>query len=284
MEVAIQEVQNYLTEREVYWRSQVARLQEKYEQANRNLRSCTEKTGYAPRYSQSPTTSYDEIQKIVVDTQRKLTEAQNKVDEIKRWRRQVEQYAEEYRRQAQQTLTFLDGEIPKATSLLKQWIQQLESYIQISSSPMGSSATHTVQTTTADTDFPLSTDKIEDIPLAQIDWENIEPLTPKDYKKVPYNEMRAGLLKLQQVVKPQIELGATEDDFMLMDDEQGLEYAHGYHRIYEAFYGRDAIAVEKVGEKYRVLNGRHRLLLAKELGWESIPARIVFVSRSNTGD
>ena len=49
----------------------------------------------------------------------------------------------------------------------------------------------------------------------------------------------------------------------------------GYHNIYRVFYGDEAIALEKMGNGYRVLNGYHRLTVAKELGLTTIPARVV---------
>ncbi len=118
----------------------------------------------------------------------------------------------------------------------------------------------------------------QEIPLEQMDWDEMGALTPEEYHKVPLEEMQEGLRKLQEVVRPAVQQGATAEDFDRMDQAQGLDYAHGYRRIYDAFYGpSEAIAVEKVGEKYRVLNGRHRLLLARELGVQALPMRVVAV-------
>lgn len=119
---------------------------------------------------------------------------------------------------------------------------------------------------------------IQEIPLEQIDWEDVGALTAEEYHKVSPEEMQEGLRKLQEVVQPAVQQGATAEDFDRMDEAQGLDYAHGYRRIYDAFYGpSEAIAVEKVGERYRVLNGRHRLLLARELGVQALPMRVVAV-------
>ncbi len=116
---------------------------------------------------------------------------------------------------------------------------------------------------------------IQDIPLDQIYWEEMDTLEAEDYRKVTYEEVQQGLLKLAQVVRPAVQKGATADDFSRMDEEQGLDYTNGYRRIYDAFYGlNECIVVEKVGDRYQVINGRHRLLLTRELGFTSLPMHV----------
>jgi hypothetical protein len=117
---------------------------------------------------------------------------------------------------------------------------------------------------------------LQDIPLDQIDWDDVGKLTPADYRKVSYEEMQEGLRKFIHVVRPAVERGANADYFDQMDQAQGLDYPDGYRRIYDAFYGSTScIIVEEVDGKYRVTNGRHRLTLARELGLTSLPMRVV---------
>lgn len=116
---------------------------------------------------------------------------------------------------------------------------------------------------------------IQDVAVDQIDTTDMTHVTgPDDFTKVSYGEMAEGFQKLETVVRPEVEKGAGGDDFYELDQQQGLHYADGYQRVYDAFYGGDAIKLEKDGENYRVINGAHRLYVAKEIGIATVPARV----------
>jgi len=75
-------------------------------------------------------------------------------------------------------------------------------------------------------------------------------------------------------MRPQIDAGYTSDDFADLDKAKGLNYEHGQQRVYDLYYGSDPIAVDKDGDKYDIVSGRHRIFAAKELGLDFIPARV----------
>lgn len=116
---------------------------------------------------------------------------------------------------------------------------------------------------------------IQDTPVDQINVSDTYVKSEADFKKVSHAEMVEGFTKLEAVVRPQVEAGAGPDDFSKMDAEQGLDNEHGYRKIYDAFYGDDAIRLNKDGDTYSVVNGYHRLCVAQELGIKSVPARVV---------
>jgi hypothetical protein len=97
-----------------------------------------------------------------------------------------------------------------------------------------------------------------------------------DFQKIPVDEMKAGLKMLQEML-PIIEsgVGASNEYWTKRDNELGLDYPNGYLRIYEAFYGHDAIRVEKSGNNYDIVNGRHRVWLAKQIGIGRLPVSLV---------
>jgi len=88
--------------------------------------------------------------------------------------------------------------------------------------------------------------------------------------------MKAGIEKWLSM-KPVIEsgIGNNRDYWADIDHKKGLSYSEGYQRIFEAFYGKESIRVEKIGDSYNIINGRHRIWLAKRMGIKELPINLV---------
>jgi hypothetical protein len=88
--------------------------------------------------------------------------------------------------------------------------------------------------------------------------------------------MRLGLDQLEGM-KSAIESGEgrSSDYWADMDRKYGLDYENGYQRVYDAFYGQSAIRLTKDGTEYDIVNGRHRIAVAKEMGIDTLPARVI---------
>jgi exonuclease VII small subunit len=97
-----------------------------------------------------------------------------------------------------------------------------------------------------------------------------------DFRKITEPEMRSGIKKLQEM-KSVIETGeGTNSDYWAdYDKKHGLDFGGGFQRVYDAFYGTDCIKVNKDQGSYDIDNGRHRIWLAKRMGVEQLPMRIV---------
>ncbi len=95
-----------------------------------------------------------------------------------------------------------------------------------------------------------------------------------DFRKVSREDMEEGLTKFQEM-KPVIDTGegANSDYWAEVDASNGVSYSDGYRRVYDAFYGSDAIRIVDNQGQIDIVNGRHRILLAKEMGIENLPAR-----------
>jgi len=78
------------------------------------------------------------------------------------------------------------------------------------------------------------------------------------------------LPEIQKVVRD----GKTGDDFYREDQAANLDYVHGKQRTYDLFYGTDAVKLDKVGDQYTIVSGRHRIFAAKDAGLETIPASV----------
>lgn len=116
---------------------------------------------------------------------------------------------------------------------------------------------------------------IRDVPVADLP-EPDDIHNDSDFQKISEDDMRAGLERLQEM-RPAIESGrgASSDYWARFDEQRGLDYGHGYRRVYDAFYGHDAIRLNKDSDQYDIVNGRHRVWLAKSMGIETLPARVI---------
>lgn len=116
---------------------------------------------------------------------------------------------------------------------------------------------------------------ITDVPINSIDVRDTVIKGESDFHKVTHDQMKDGVKKLESSVRPAVEQGADGDYFSDLDQQKGLDYEHGYRRVYDAFYGNEPIRLDKDGDTYTVTNGYHRIFVAKELGIQTIPALVI---------
>ncbi|RCW19806.1 hypothetical protein DFR48_11811 [Ciceribacter lividus] len=114
-------------------------------------------------------------------------------------------------------------------------------------------------------------------------------IDPKEFKKVPYVRMRSGLETLRDRLLPALALNPTmtRDDAVRLDSEAGTDYtAEGFIHprsvvaAWDAFLDprREAEVVvveERADGTVTVVNGRHRLGVARALGMDMVPCRIL---------
>lgn len=70
-------------------------------------------------------------------------------------------------------------------------------------------------------------------------------------------------------------VGKNSDYWSMHDYKKGLDYPNGYLRVYEAFYGNDAIRLENFNNQWNIINGRHRIWMAKQMGIKIVPANVL---------
>lgn len=277
-QLEIRRTQQWLAERERYWQRQVSRCEEALQRAESALARCENSGYYDHQTGRSYVPDCRQYQQAVQQAQRYLRQAQSELRTVQQAIKAVERAAADYQRQAQRMATMLSGDLPKAAALLGRSIAILQSYLSMSApsdsgASLGASSSSSSSTTT-----PTSSNWVEqgiiDVPISQIDTSDSSVQGAQDFRKVSHEQMVDGLQKLEEVVRPAVQNGADGDYFSELDAEEGLDVADGYRRIYDAFYGGEPIRLERIGERYQVTNGQHRLFVAQELGLESIPASV----------
>ncbi|MEM4282825.1 MAG: hypothetical protein QXN89_04105 [Candidatus Woesearchaeota archaeon] len=119
------------------------------------------------------------------------------------------------------------------------------------------------------------------VPLEEIHMEDV--LSKDEFQKVNWEEMLEGMRKLPEVLevlKGRMNQSFVDNSIYLMqlDQQAGRKYATGLQRIYESFFGSEPIRLEPCVDskgnftKWRIINGRHRVQVAKELKWTAVPA------------
>ncbi len=204
----------------------------------------------------------------------------------------LDNVAREYRAKASQMQGFVEDTIPSATNWLRHRQDALERFEQ-SGNGFGSASTGTVSNAGASATnlstsskgvspaagFGSSSYKRVDHGIVNISVSELpEPdiTGEQDFQKVSVSDMRDGLTKLQEIQSVvQQKQGLNTDYWSQIDRDRGLSYENGYQRVYEAFYGDTHIRVEKVDGEYNIINGRHRIWLAKRMGITNLPIELI---------
>lgn len=123
---------------------------------------------------------------------------------------------------------------------------------------------------------PIGATGMVAVPLSAIDSTDSMVTGPESYQKVSYPEMQRGVHVLDEVVLPAVRAGADGDHFSRMDAASGVPYTDGTRRIYDAFFGDSGpVTLNRVGDRYTVTNGNHRIFIARRLGLTTLPARVL---------
>lgn len=98
--------------------------------------------------------------------------------------------------------------------------------------------------------------------------------SPADFDHhISWEDAQSATQQLPEIQK-QVQAGANGDDFSAADQAAGLNYSEGQRRVRDLYYGSDPVVLDKVGDQYSIVSGRHRIFAAKHEGVETIPARV----------
>lgn len=125
----IRRVEEWLDERQRYWRHQVEHAQETILQTRRNLEDCRA----SGNHDSSDTRGYNAPDCIAYEERlseayHNLRHAEEELQNVIHWRYNVNDSVRNYLRQSSQLLSLIHNEVPKGAAFLGQKITQLEEY------------------------------------------------------------------------------------------------------------------------------------------------------------
>lgn len=303
------EAQQSLDHAENILRKVLDKLQYKLISDQREMERCTDNVRYArdaledceaqedEDYTPDCTNEYDELDW----TRRERSEAEQGLNETRKWRSRVKKQIDAYRSMAARLKKLAIFRGGQAKAMLQSKITDVERYMAISAHSgqvaqsyaefqdhgliaghEGGSATVLAGGGADKPDLRHSGTNTGWVELGIRDVEvqklsDVEGISDKsDFKKVLMKDMKAGLIRYLEIRKVlDTGKGNSKDHWAEVDRKKDLSYPDGYQRIYEAFYGREPIRITKDGNKYTVENGRHRVWLAQQMGIRVLPASIV---------
>ena len=292
----VQRTLDWLEERQRHWRGEVQRRQEEVRLTLAAYQRCLN----SGDRDHPPSCGREEL--TFLDARRRLAQAETEERMATQARQAVQAEAEIYARDASRLRVTLQTETVKSIEVLRSKVTVLRSYASGGITAggvlagalafgagvaIGAAMRRAGEDGSAGAGAPDSSGReltlqefhpdIRDILLNMIDLDDSPVRDEADYHKVSKAEMVAGFAKLTQV-RRWISQGATDQwlyDAAQEAREGGTTEAQSHYNIYRVFYGDNAIVLERVGNRYRVLNGYHRLAVAQELGWTTIPAKVI---------
>lgn len=284
----IARMEDWLAERVRFWQSEERRCRAAVQQAAYALQVCQSRVYYDPQTGRSYRPNCDQEMYALRAAQRRLAEVEESLRVAMRYQRVFADAVLTFRTEAQRLHQWDSVEMTRATAFLERKLNSLRAYAGVGVGfaggvgglATGLGASQAVESMSSPSSGISNSPRqgaspFAAVPIAEIDLSDSYVHSPDDFHKISHAEMVAGIRTLEAVVRPAVEQGKDADYFSDLDAQQGLSDSQGYRRIYDAFYGQDAITLERAGNGYQVLNGFHRLYIARELGITSLPARVI---------
>lgn len=284
----IARAQEWVQQRVWHWQRQLQQAQQTLRQAQEALGRCRSQV-YIDRDGRQREPDCRDQERAVHDAERLFREVEIQLRKAQKGKAQLESAVGEYRRFAGRLQHLAGSHTPRARASLKRARADLDRYLTTTSGTGALSAdipilsgfaqalvaglpgdAEGVQGSAHWVDQGIQSISVADLPAP----EGI--MSEADFSKVSANDMKAGFAKLEEM-RSTIESGegANSDYWRAVDQQHGLVYANGYQRIYDAFYGDDAIRLNWDGTSYDIINGRHRIWLAQKLGMDTLPVRLI---------
>ena len=230
----------------------------------------------------------------------KRDEAIAKMQQARRMQKRVETSHADYERCARRVGEISSERLAAARVFLRQKIAELQNYVgfQISAGNLSSggigNAIFDVMENLVEANLRTienAVDNLLNIPLPKgFSWVRFDEINPleiadlpaeNEYKKVSYETMKRGFEILQAEVLPILKsTGATVNDnyFYDFDRQNNRDLADSTEEIFKIFFGdSEPICLDRNPNQafLNITSGRHRIRVARDLGWTAIPAKII---------
>jgi hypothetical protein len=224
-----------------------------------------------------------------------LMEARDRLRETRGWLQEVQEQYQAFRQEAQRIQRLASETAVKGIDFLNRLAGDLEAYVAVSLPETGADSTGSWGPERdgggVPNDAGTGGDKGKMGFATKLDhyglppgftWVRIDEIAledPGEFLKVDEDAMREGIEKLPYVldlIQDRLDRPFSDNSayFERLDRQTGRDYQNGLQRVYEAFFGGQHIRLERWrGEaKWDIINGRHRIEVARELGLEAVPA------------
>jgi hypothetical protein len=206
---------------------------------------------------------------------------EGELQELSRWRDRVEACSSSFSRYGSRLKELAVETTPKAQMFLRQKLSELQAHLAIQLP--GSAALNTGRVHLASTGNSAATGATMSPLPKGYSWMSLDKIDLKEipqnmpYAKASYEIISKGFDVLKDKVLPAMteDPSRTRDYFIDLDLKAGQAYPGETAKVYEAFFGDDPIHVQKgkSADLYTIDSGRHRIDVARTLGWGAVPVK-----------
>ena len=231
-------------------------------------------------------------------TRHRREEAEVALAKVRHWQRNIDASVERYRRESHRLEELSTDKTVEARAYLRSLREDLAAYFALqkdgSNGFVGIRGDSIDTHTTTEAGPNVFDPTVFVLPLGH-QWVRIDAIdtvreladvqSREAFEKVSYDEMRRGFDMLRREILPEISdpsKGANSDTFASRDLADGVTYSQGLQRVFDSFFGTDAIHLSRGRDAklFSVTGGRHRIKVAMDAGWTAVPVRLTDLSKT----
>lgn len=216
-----------------------------------------------------------------VRLQRRLTRAREALDDARRAGARVAQVEASARRLTRDHLSTSSQHVENARAQLAAMALALGDYRSAGAAVRGGGGGILGTATVRKPDAAIAAAGLIDLDVNSADLEE-NPVLDDDRTQGTFgkgglsrSDYRWAVQAWHDIVGPGIAAGKTRQDFADRDARSAAQPLRRTADVYDVFLGSDRIRVDKRSDgSLEVVNGRHRLLIARELGINTLPGQV----------